>query len=375
MPLPPPAFPLGTPASGRDLVGRDEAVAELALRLSTGQHLLLFGPRRTGKTSVAEAALARLRAGGLLGARVDLTYTPSKRALADALAGACLQVAGTGFRALEQLRAALASVRPELRLRRELGPEAAEFVLGLARPDTRPDAEDEVLRSALALPERVAATRGRRAILCLDEFQEAGRIDTGIYRLIRAEISAQRHTTYLFMGSQGSLLSGLFARRNEPLYQFATVWSLPPVPAEAWTAYLAARYAEAGLSTTAAGLDALLAASGAHPMHTMLLAQEAAVLALTDRGVVDADIAGAARASAARALAPAFEEVWRSLPAPAQTALILLSRGDSPWTGRGSRTTKRAMDALLDRGILVRAGRGRYRFFETMFEEFVRGIA
>ena len=66
MAIAPPVFPVGIPASADDLVGRDEAAAELTLRLATGQSLLLFGPRRMGKTTLAEAALARLRADNYL---------------------------------------------------------------------------------------------------------------------------------------------------------------------------------------------------------------------------------------------------------------------------------------------------------------------
>ena len=44
----------------------------------------------------------------------------------------------------------------------------------------------------------------------------------------------------------------------------------------------------------------------------------------------------------------------------------------SPWAAASPRDAKRAVDTLLDRGILLRTGRGRYRFVESRFEEFVR---
>lgn len=131
---------------------------------------------------------------------------------------------------------------------------------------------------------------------------------------------------------------------------------------------------QVGLRSTPAGIEALIAATGAHPLQTMLVAQEAFVLARRGSGIVDADVAISAHTAATRALSPAFEEVWRSLPSASQATLLAVGRGESPWATRGPRATKRAMDALLDRGIPLRWGRGRYRFVEVLLEEWVRSV-
>ena len=129
-----------------------------------------------------------------------------------------------------------------------------------------------------------------------------------------------------------------------------------------------------GLRSTAAGIGALVTATGAHPMHTMLLADEAFVLAATGAGVIDADIALAARAAAVRALGPAFEETWRSPPIASQSALLALARDASSWSSPGTHVTKGAMDTLLDRGIIDRAARGRYRCVEALLRDFVANV-
>jgi len=46
-------FPLGGPVSKEDLVGREDFIASLVNRLSEGQSVMLAGPRRIGKTSLA----------------------------------------------------------------------------------------------------------------------------------------------------------------------------------------------------------------------------------------------------------------------------------------------------------------------------------
>ncbi|HHX95128.1 MAG TPA: ATP-binding protein, partial [Clostridia bacterium] len=46
-------FPLGGPVPGEDIVGRDDLLMSLEMRLSEGQSVMLASPRRTGKTSIA----------------------------------------------------------------------------------------------------------------------------------------------------------------------------------------------------------------------------------------------------------------------------------------------------------------------------------
>src|SRR5215208_1799494 len=65
-------FPTDSPLPAGQLIGRRDDVREIATRLEAGTHLILAGPRRTGKTSVCEAALARAARRGLYTAKVDL---------------------------------------------------------------------------------------------------------------------------------------------------------------------------------------------------------------------------------------------------------------------------------------------------------------
>ena len=59
-------FPTDSPIPAGQLIGRREDLTELTTRLEAGTHLIVAGARRTGKTSVCEAALARAGAPGRL---------------------------------------------------------------------------------------------------------------------------------------------------------------------------------------------------------------------------------------------------------------------------------------------------------------------
>src|SRR2546425_10056235 len=73
-----PYFPVGGPVAAADLVGRESYLRRPVDRLGGGNHVLVAGPRRIGKTSLILAALRRLKRRG--------AHTPSLP---------CLGAAGT----------------------------------------------------------------------------------------------------------------------------------------------------------------------------------------------------------------------------------------------------------------------------------------
>lgn len=84
-------FPVGGPVDREDLVGREEFIVSLVNRLQEGQSVMLAGPRRIGKTSVAREVLRRLKEKGAYTAAVDFFRFSGKRDFAYSLINACLE--------------------------------------------------------------------------------------------------------------------------------------------------------------------------------------------------------------------------------------------------------------------------------------------
>src|ERR671917_190349 len=97
-------FPSDSPIPARRLIGRRDDVREMATRLEAGTHLIVAGPRRTGKTSVCEAVLARLARRGAYTAKVDLFRVSDAAELAEALATAVIANRSAAHRALRRAR-------------------------------------------------------------------------------------------------------------------------------------------------------------------------------------------------------------------------------------------------------------------------------
>jgi len=78
-------FPIGGPVTEEDIVDREAFITTLEMRLAGGQSIVLVGPRRTGKTSLAHEVLRRLKKRGFYTATVDCFRLSSRRDLAQAL--------------------------------------------------------------------------------------------------------------------------------------------------------------------------------------------------------------------------------------------------------------------------------------------------
>ena len=65
-------FPTGIPVVGNNLAGRAKEIEKIKLLLKNGQSVILHGPRRIGKTSLALTILNELKKEGIFTGHVDI---------------------------------------------------------------------------------------------------------------------------------------------------------------------------------------------------------------------------------------------------------------------------------------------------------------
>src|SRR5918997_3423732 len=98
-------FRYGALALDEAFTDREAELRELEADIRNGQDVVVFAPRRYGKSSLVWRAAQRLKRRGVLVAQVDLMTTPTKERLAEKLARTIYDdVASVLFRARERLR-------------------------------------------------------------------------------------------------------------------------------------------------------------------------------------------------------------------------------------------------------------------------------
>ena len=379
--LPSAYFPLGGPVPASDLVGRESYIRRATARLADGNHILIAGPRRIGKTSVMLEILRRLRRKGLQTAYVDCMGATDVRGLGERLADAVLENVSGAERSFAHAKAIAAGIRPTVKVRYE----HVELALELAREKNA----NRFFDGALDLPRALAQKTGKRVVVAFDEFQAAGQLGPRVFDLMRTRFQAQRAVSYAFLGSEEGILEQLFSGKGRAFYRFALPLDLADaaghrfgIDPDDWLSYIREKLGERKLSIGDAEIDRILDATGGHPQDTMQVCAALYYL-MRDAGlrVVTAEAIGVAIEQSLRELERPFARHWADLgkgkylqqvaKRVAHAAVLYASDG----AGAVPRAeVLRALAALQARGLVAHLARGRYEFVEPLFGEYVRRL-
>jgi len=376
---PPPHFPVGGPVPAADLVGRETYIRRIGERLWDGNHVLLAGPRRIGKTSIILEVLRRLHRRGALTAYVDCLGATDVRGLGERLVDALLENVSGAERSFEHAKAIAAGVRPSVKVKYE----HVEIALDLAREKN----DQRFFDGALDLPRTLAARTGKRVIVVFDEFQAAGRLGPRVFDVMRSRFQAQRGVAYAFLGSEEGILEQLFSEKGRAFYRFAVPIDLADagghrfgIAPDDWLEYIREKFAQKKITIDDTSVDRMLDATGGHPQDTMQLCAALYYL-MRDSGarVVSAEHVAVAYEQALRELERPFALHWTELAGGKylQQVAKRIAHGAVLYaaeSGIPRPEVLRALEALRARGLVTRLGRGKYDFVEPMFGEYVRRL-
>jgi uncharacterized protein len=379
-------FPTDSPIPASQLIGRRDDVREIATRLEAGTHLIVAGPRRTGKTSVCEAALARAGRRGAYTAKVDLFRVSDAAELAEALAATVIANRSAAHRALRRARTAgraalsAAQATAMLRLVGELG-EGVEIALtpGLAAQDP-----ERALDLALELPERVARADGRRLLLFFDEFQEiaAARRPYGdpdaVTNRMRAVFQRTTSVSYLFAGSIEHVIRDLFAPSRRAFSGFGSFYSLRPISDDEWRRGLAERFAADDCTIGEAALARIVELGGGHPRATMRIAQQAHLVSLElDTRAIDLELVQVGFQRALEGDRPTMEQVVERIRLLHKHGLAVartVAAGQPPPRRIHPGVRDRVLKLLRDAGVLEHEARGRWRVIDPLLRHYLASL-
>jgi len=368
------------------LIGRRDDVREVATRLEAGTHLVVAGPRRTGKTSVCEAALSRLVRRGAYTAKVDLFRVSDSAELAEALVAAVISNRSAAHRALRRARSAgraalsAAQAQAVVRMVGELG-EGVELALtpGLAARDP-----ERALDLALELPQRVARADGKRLVVFFDEFQELasarrpyGDPDAATNRM-RAIFQRSTSVSYLFAGSIEHVMRDLFAPSRRAFSGFGSFYSLRPIAEEEWHVGLAERFAADACTAPEAALARIVELGGGHPRATMRIAQQAHLVSLElDTHEIGLDLVELGFQRALEGDRPTMEQLVERIRLLHKQGLVIartVARGQQLPRRIQPGVRDRVLKLLRDAGILEHEGRGRWRVIDPLLRRYLASL-
>jgi hypothetical protein len=370
-------FRYGALALDEAFTDREDELAELESDIRNGQDVVLFAPRRYGKSSLVWRAAQNLTQAEVLVAQVDLMTTPTKEKLAEKLAKTIHEdVASALFRARERLRIFSGlRITPVITVDPHDGSVSFSFDAG-----RRADDVDATIERLLELPAQLAADRERQVALVLDEFQEVVEIDPNLPKLMRSVFQEQPEVAHVYLGSKRHLMERIFNDENEPFWRSAKHLELGVIPSPPFREYIAGRFTASKKEIDRDVLDRVLRTTGGHPYATQELCYF--LWEVTPRGAsADSARFGEAVSGVLRSEHAHFTLVWDQAATAQRLVLVALAQEPGrPLSGEYRRrhglpaasTIQRALEALVAEELVARDDAGDYRISEPFLADWIR---
>jgi uncharacterized protein len=360
-----------------EFADREAELAEVEADMRNGQDLVIFAPRRLGKSSLVLKAAAALRRKKALVAYLNLMTTPNKARLAERLAATIYaDIAAPKAKLKERALAMFQGLRVAPTVIVDPIDGRLSFSFGFGHADADIETTIEML---LELPAKIATERGQRVVLILDEFQEVVDLDPDFPKLLRSVFQAQPDVCHVYLGSKRHVMHDLFSDANEPFWRSAKQMELGLIPTDKFSRFLRRRFTATNKELDPAVCDQLFAITRGHPYATQELAYSLWEQTPFD-GEADGDLFARALELVLQSEHAHFSLVWEGLSAGQRVLLEALVREPGrPLSGAyrarhqlpGPSSIQTALKALVDRELVERQPHGGYRVMEPFLVEWL----
>ncbi len=260
-------FSYGTIVKGDFFFDRKEELEKIVSTLQGGNNLVLFAPRRYGKTSLVFKAMDILENQGFRCIYFDFYPIYSPESFAELFINAIRKREKNLNKLVQVLASLVKTIRPKLSFDNSGNPE-----FGIEFTETKVSVS--TIADLIDLPEKNNEP-GQKTIVIFDEFQDVSKLESiGFEALLRSRIQQHQNVKYIFLGSKTHLLNDMFNNKNRSFYNSAFQMQLGALPELDTIQYLKERFDKDDLIITEESALLLISQAGNIPYYIQLLASE-----------------------------------------------------------------------------------------------------
>ncbi len=354
---------------------RHRELADFERYAADNLKVVLFSPRRYGKTSLLLRVGDTLSRKGFVCAYADFSTVATVRGVASEIMRGLFTALHRRESLLEKGKRYLRSLttfRPVVKLS-ETG-----YKLTVA-PDSDLD-EMSLFRRTIEELAEFLASHDLRCCFILDEFQEITRLreSAELEGILRSHIQGVP-ASFFFLGSRRSVLLAMFNEKKRPFFKLARNEELAPLPEAEIITFLRERFKQAGKRIPTALCRRIARLSRGHAYYMQYLAQELFYLSGEE----------ATQEELERALASVLDKERYGFAAvvqglPLQQLRLLKALAMSPEakpTGAGfiaragmaGSTILDALHKLIEQDIVEKDQAGLYRVVDPLFDRWLAG--
>jgi hypothetical protein len=294
---------------------REKELDELVRHGKSLANVVMFSPRRFGKTSLIRRVQRRLAEQGAITVYSQFFGVSSVEDVAANLAREVFRVTHPQESLFNKAVRTIRSFRPILVMRPD---EEKGFAVAVELSQTTLSGAD-LLEDVMESLGKFISESGQLVHIALDEFQEITELPDAlkIEGVLRQHI--QRHqAAYAFIGSRRRVLQGMFNDRQRPFFQSAINYELQPLPREEFARFIAKLFSARGKNCQAPVAEYLVDLVERFPYYSQKLAYF--VFEISGKTVEEEDVK-AGLTLLLREESSVFEAMLMGL-APQQVALL-----------------------------------------------------
>jgi len=364
-------FVFGVPVEGANFTNREKEKREIVDSVMAGQNLILFAPRRYGKSSLLREIMRGLDKEKFLTLWIDVSEVSTVRGFLERIINQINE-----FSKAAKLAEFIKTTLPKFLSMFRVG--LGEFNITITAPD---QAElDELSLEIFDLPERLAQKSNKRVIVIFDEFQDLLLLGQALDKKMRAKIQYHKSTSYVFMGSRRSLINKMFFDRQSPFYFIGKKMEINYILKEDFRPFIKEQFQATGKKINEEIIGSILQITGGHPYFTQYLCFE--IWNLTQKEV-SSSLVEQALSTCVASQSYIYEMLLDQIKSKDRKAVLfyLAEHGSKDIFSidslremevKNPNGVNYALKALMEKEILEKGKKGKYRFVDPFFAFYLR---
>jgi len=345
-------FRYGTVVDDPYFINRVKEMDEVRQALLSGQNLIIYSPRRYGKTSLIKKVLRQLTSEGHNCIYIDFFRIHSREKFIEEYGKAVFKNFSSWEKTLKKVSSLVKTIRPVASLNEQGLP---EFGINFSRENLL-----QAIEEVINLPDKLSD--GKRWIIVLDEFQEIDRLNgENFEKDLRSAYQFHKNISYVFLGSRKHLLTNMFTRKNRAFYNFGRLYKLEKIPADELILYLKAGFEKSGHNADPAVLNEVISFTENIPFYVQMLASILWDLANSRSEAISGSLLNEAINITLWHQADYYITIMQELTAYQQKVISALARENTgiftnAYATRyylaANSSTQRALDALMEKDLI-----------------------
>lgn len=228
-------FAFGHIVNLQAFTNRENDLEKLKKNLLSGINTIIISPRRWGKSSLVEKVANQISAenSDFIVVKLDLFSANSEEEFLENFSKEIIKASSTKLEDwIENSKKLFQYLVPRFKLK--LQPDS-DFSISFDWKEAEKN-KNEILN----LPETLATLKGKKVLICIDEFQNIAQFQNfeNIEKNIRSVWQKQKNVVYCLYGSKRHMMQDIFANASKPFYKFGDLFWLQKIKTEKWISFI-----------------------------------------------------------------------------------------------------------------------------------------